>query len=132
MPPRNTELLSIPGIELTGSIPSEIGLLAKISKFCALASLASLFPRANHSSPVPPETLHLHDNDLSGTIPTTLGNLPNAKQIILHFNQLTGVMPEEVCLLTDESLEALVVSCHGSSGPDCGCCVDCSSVKWHN
>jgi len=72
-------------------------------------------------------TLHLYSNRLSGTIPSTLGDLNAAQKIIMHFNQLVGSMPEEVCALTEQGgeLEQLVVSCGLSSGPDCDCCIDC-------
>ena len=40
--------------------------------------------------------LDLNDNQLSGTIPTQLGNLANLEELLLTRNQLTGTIPAEL------------------------------------
>ena len=44
--------------------------------------------------------LDLNDNQLSGTIPTQLGNLANLEKLLLTRNQLTGTIPAELASLT--------------------------------
>ncbi|MEN8217501.1 MAG: S8 family serine peptidase, partial [Pseudomonadota bacterium] len=47
------------------------------------------------------ETLELSDNQLTGSIPTELGNLTNLETLDLDFNQLTGSIPTELGNLTN-------------------------------
>lgn len=39
------------------------------------------------------EYLYLNDNDLSGSIPSSLGNLSKLKRLYLKGNELTGCIP---------------------------------------
>ena len=41
--------------------------------------------------------MYLHDNQLTGEIPSEIGNLTNLTQLYLNINQLTGEIPEEIC-----------------------------------
>ena len=41
--------------------------------------------------------VHLHDNQLTGNIPSEIGNLTNLGYLMLYNNQLTGVIPPEIC-----------------------------------
>ena len=52
-------------------------------------------------------SLDLNDNQLSGTIPTQLGNLANLKELLLTRNQLTGTIPAELASLTGLEILAL-------------------------
>jgi len=45
--------------------------------------------------------IYLSNNNLSGFIPTSLGNLTNLQSISLHQNQLTGSIPAELGNLTN-------------------------------
>ena len=45
--------------------------------------------------------LHLHENQLSGTIPSELGNLTNLERLVLYNNQLSGTIPSELGNLTN-------------------------------
>ena len=51
--------------------------------------------------------LDLNDNQLSGTIPTQLGNLANLEKLLLTRNQLTGTIPAELASLTGLDILAL-------------------------
>jgi len=41
--------------------------------------------------------LYLSDNQLTGSIPSEIGNLTNLTQNFLDNNQLTGQIPESIC-----------------------------------
>lgn len=43
------------------------------------------------------ETIHLQDNQLSGTIPLQLEYLPKLSELLLHDNKLTGEIPSTIC-----------------------------------
>ena len=47
------------------------------------------------------QLLNLTSNQLSGTIPTELGNLPNLQRLYLNGNQLTGGIPTEIGSLSN-------------------------------
>ena len=46
------------------------------------------------------EQLNLHRNQLSGSIPTALGSLPNLERMILNHNSLTWTIPTSLTSLT--------------------------------
>jgi len=43
------------------------------------------------------EQIWLNDNQLSGTIPIQLSDLPNLRSLYLHNNKLTGEIPHDIC-----------------------------------
>lgn len=73
---RNLEALSMTGTNRIGSIHSWVG-----SSFSDL------------------ELLDLHNNKLTGTIPTNFGELSNVKLLFLNHNMLTGDVPTELAQL---------------------------------
>ncbi|KAI8924856.1 hypothetical protein BC831DRAFT_463464, partial [Entophlyctis helioformis] len=40
--------------------------------------------------------LYLSNNQFTGSIPSTLGNLPSLTKLYLHLNQLTGTIPSSL------------------------------------
>ncbi len=60
------------------------------------------------------QNLYLHTNQLSGPIPTSLGNLTNLKELQLHRNQLSGPIPTSLGNLTN--LEQLLLAANQLSG----------------
>ncbi len=63
--------------------------------------------------------MYLFSNELTGTIPTEIGNLEKAEKIALHFNRLDGTMPEQVCHLADEhalTIVSIVQTCNTIQG----------------
>ena len=92
-------------IVLTGSIPSELGGLAKLQRLT--------LSRNELTGTIPPELgnlaeltgLQLYSNDLTGGIPPELGYLSNLGQLELNHSQLSGAIPVELGQLS--SLYAL-------------------------
>ena len=86
---------------LTGSIPSELGNLANLTRLnlrqnglsgaipSALGDLSNL------------EALYLDDNSLTGTIPSELGSLLNLTTLDLADNELDGTIPSELGSLSN-------------------------------
>ena len=66
-----------------------------------MPNLQVMFGENNRFSGTIPENMgeldlknvHLDDNNLEGTIPSTLGNPPNLETLLLHGNKFTGVIP---------------------------------------
>ena len=79
--------------DLTGSIPPELGNLNNLKKlnlgFCRLSGSIP----AELGSLINLTGLDLENNDLSGTIPPVLGNLTLLTTLQLDINQLTGAIP---------------------------------------
>ena len=92
--------LSLWGLNLTGTIPTELG---------ELTSLQSLrLDRNSLSGTIPSELgnltkltrMDLWNNELSGTIPSELGNLTKLTRMDLYSNELSGTIPSELGNLT--------------------------------
>ena len=60
--------------------------------------------------------LWLHDNQLTGAIPSTIGNLSNLKKHLLDTNQLTGAIPSTIGNLSN--LEYLYAEKKPADGSD--------------
>jgi Leucine-rich repeat (LRR) protein len=90
--------LSLSYNQLTGSIPSELGLLNQ-----TLVELILLDNKLAGSIPSELGLLtHLNDlylagNHLTGSIQPELGLLTQIKSLHLHINELTGTMPPSLC-----------------------------------
>jgi hypothetical protein len=72
--------------------------------------------------------VNLFNNELRGPIPSQIGTLVNLEFLFLHFNDLTGPMPEEICNLRRVSLRALVADCGPRGKVQCQqpeCCTLC-------
>ena len=75
---------------------------------------------------ISPEFLYLEENQLSGQIPTEMGNMFLLE--VFHFfnNALTGSMPNEVCNVVTISGSVFIGNC--PDAPDfpfiCACCSD--------
>ncbi len=82
--------IALPNNNLSGSIPAELGDLAKM------------------------EELKLTRNQLSGPMPAALGNLSNLRVLRISLTQLSGEIPEELGNLAN--LEALALAANDLSG----------------
>ena len=111
----STFSIDLTGENLSGPIPSDIGLLTNLTSLNLSAN--------NISGSIPPELgslinlsyLYLQNNDLSGVIPSTFGNLIKLKRLKLYANQLTGDIPMELYSL--DSLTELSIYFNELNGP---------------
>lgn len=87
--------------DLTGSLPTEIGLMH---------ALTGLNIRRNRFSGTLPDSLGdltslidlaLSNNNFIGTLPTTLSNLYKAREIALYSNFFSGIVPSALGVLSD-------------------------------
>jgi len=87
---------------LSGSLPSEIGLLAEATHLNTLAFQSNQFTGTIPSQIglLSLDFLSLSENKLEGTIPKQLGLLENARDIYLYGNSLTGTIPGSLGLLS--------------------------------
>mmetsp|Transcript_30486 Transcript_30486/g.37116 ORF Transcript_30486/g.37116 Transcript_30486/m.37116 type:complete len:958 (-) Transcript_30486:82-2955(-) len=96
------EVLRLGANALSGSIPSELS---------ALTDLA---------------IIALNNNTLTGTIPPVLGYWrPNLTTLDVRFNDLTGVIPSDLC---DTAIWSVEVSADCEE-VQCGCCINCESTQ---
>jgi hypothetical protein len=74
------------------------------------------------------ETLFLQENTLTGTIPSWLGQLSLLKQLQLNSNNLVGSMPSEICELRKHNdLAYLHADCRRVIACDTpSCCTACA------
>jgi len=108
--------------ELTGHIPDELLTLTGLVEVDI--SMASFDGRlslgfVNLESL---EKLNVSNNNLSGTVPFGFGELNELSVLNLEGNDFVGVIPSSVCLLRDDSLEALTADCEKVA---CDCCTSC-------
>lgn len=94
--------------KLTGTIPSELGLLKSVSFF----DISSNY-------------------DVTGFVPTQLGLLTALSVLKLEETGVSGTMPSEICNLRNMVLDQLLAECFGGAAKiECSqpaCCTDCTS-----
>ena len=103
--------------KLTGSIPSQIGLLTKLTAL-------TLDDNLDLKGPIPTELglltkltyIHISHNQLSGPIPTELGLLTELKVMNLSYNKLTASIPTELGNLS-KNLATLILNNNELVGP---------------
>jgi Leucine-rich repeat (LRR) protein len=90
------EILYLFSNALSGPIPSEVGLLAKLLDLQLYENnLTSTIPD-NIGSATSLEILNLDSNALTGPIPSTVGHLTKLRHLTLFDNNLTGTIPESI------------------------------------
>ena len=122
--------IQLPGNNLTGRIPREIGMLTALDTLSLGGRWVSDTLRYNYlTGSIPRELgdltklvrLNLWGNQLTGSIPRVLAELPNLRVLWLGSNQLTGSIPPELGDLTE--LQGLSLSGNqltGSIPPELG------------
>ncbi|CAL5334536.1 unnamed protein product [Camellia sinensis] len=93
----NLEYLNLDGCYLTGSIPEEIGSLSKLTTLYLSANyhLEGLLPLTlgNLTQLV---QLHISNTNISGPIPSCIGQLTNLNNLDLSLNHFNGSIPREI------------------------------------
>jgi hypothetical protein len=126
------ETLIINSCFLSGSIPTEIGLLTalKVLDLSTNAPLVGSIPTELGALTML-ETLDLGNNQLTGTIPEQLSDISTLQSVTLVSNNVTGEVPALVCALAADptyQLDVLIVDCAGDP-PKVTCAVpDCCSA----
>ncbi|XP_060671992.1 receptor kinase-like protein Xa21 [Ziziphus jujuba] len=117
---RRLRLLSISGNPMKGALPGSIGNFSNsLQKFYAAESQIQgnlPYQIGNISGLL---DLQLQNNNLSGTIPSSFGNLHKLQQLYLQDNRIVGNLSHEVCPLT--SLGYLDLGLNSLSGPIPSC-----------
>merc|ERR1711957_667093 len=91
------------GNTITGTIPTEIGLMTGLASFSAAnATLTGTIP-AEMGNLNQLRRLWLFNNELTGNIPESLNKLELLEVVELHGNKLKGDMPQGVCSAVDNS-----------------------------
>jgi hypothetical protein len=112
--------------DLTGAIPSEIGLLKNLeflnlnsnSFNGTIASQLGLLTRLDQ--------LRLQDNQLSGSVPVELSSLLLASSVKLFANNLTGSLDDVFCQQPSVVLSKVDADCGGVDPKvECTCCTTC-------
>mmetsp|Transcript_39645 Transcript_39645/g.75870 ORF Transcript_39645/g.75870 Transcript_39645/m.75870 type:complete len:260 (+) Transcript_39645:115-894(+) len=96
--------LSMVNNQYTGSVPTELGALTRLTTFH--------FGDNQLTGTLPTELLSLtqlrwmgfYNNNLTGTVMSELGILTSLTRLNLHYNQLTGTLPSELLALTSVDL----------------------------
>ena len=85
--------VSLTGLGMTGSIPSSVGQLSRLTK------------------------LDLHSNSITGVVPSSFGFLVRLQTLRLDSNALSGIVPSSVCndkALTNMNCASNAISCYAS------------------
>mmetsp|Transcript_21914 Transcript_21914/g.60922 ORF Transcript_21914/g.60922 Transcript_21914/m.60922 type:complete len:1053 (+) Transcript_21914:403-3561(+) len=98
---KNERKLELKSKELTGSIPSEIGVMTLLGLLqLGENSLTGSIPTdIGHLSKL--TKLYLYDNDLTGPIPSEIGSMTQLITLSAHNNMFTGSIPSQIGLLSD-------------------------------
>ena len=87
--------------QLTGEIPSEIGILTNLTHLYLYSNQFTGQIPEEIGNLTNLETLSLGDNQLTGEIPSEIGDLTNLTSLDLSDNQFTGLIPSEIGQLTN-------------------------------
>mmetsp|Transcript_42242 Transcript_42242/g.102093 ORF Transcript_42242/g.102093 Transcript_42242/m.102093 type:complete len:158 (+) Transcript_42242:62-535(+) len=108
----NLEQFNCQQCNLSGTIPSEIGLLSSSLESVAVSKNAGLSGSIpTEMGLLPLEQLYLSFTNITGPVPTELGNITSLGYVDLQETLLTGTVPSEVCALRNSSLNRLIVDC---------------------
>ncbi|RCV17862.1 hypothetical protein SETIT_3G254000v2 [Setaria italica] len=87
--------LNLSGMGLSGSISPEIASLTALTNISfGHNSLLGPIPDLSNLSKL--ERLHLQENNLSGSVPRTLGTINTLRELFLYSNSLSGPVPDNL------------------------------------
>lgn len=115
---------------ISGTIPSSLFALPLVRNiYLSNCTLTGTIPQT-YSTPPNLRDLFIDGNNLDGTVPEIApGELTELNEFLLQNNEITGIMPDSVCSLRDDtigSLDDLWADC-ASTPPEiqCDCCTRC-------
>lgn len=113
--PKSLITLDLSANGITGTLPTEIGLLTLLQELKiatsdlqetpdGTCSSAELNPNGCLRGPIPTEIgnlinlqfLWLYENSLTGTLPPEMGNLMDLRELVIDTNQFFGSMPDSI------------------------------------
>lgn len=92
----NLSILNLRKNNLSGTIPSEIGMLSNLHSLSLSSNALSGTIPTEIGMLQQIEVLNLHNNKLTGVIPTELGMMTNMIDLAIHSSPLTGIIPTEL------------------------------------
>jgi hypothetical protein len=115
--------------QFTGNIPASLFNIPTIRiVYLANNNLEGPIPM-NYGNAAHLKDLYLNGNRLSGQIPPiSMGQFQNLTELLLHENELTGIMPASICAIrpTGGILDDLWTDCLGVDPEvECDCCSQC-------
>ncbi|XP_038876012.1 putative leucine-rich repeat receptor-like serine/threonine-protein kinase At2g14440 [Benincasa hispida] len=106
--------LNLTSMDISGSLsPSIANLTALSGLWLGNNSLSGPIPDLSTLKLL--EIVHLEDNNFSGEIPSSLGNLPRLQELFLYNNNLTGEVPQS--LTNNERLDLRIFPGNHLLGP---------------
>jgi hypothetical protein len=113
---------------ITGTIPTEIGLLTDIASISITnSSLTGTIP-TEFGNLSDLRRLWLYNNQLTGQIPAQLDSLAQLEVLEVHHNKINGAMPQGICSVIDKSeyeYKSLTTDCNSKVTCDSSCCTKC-------
>ena len=114
--------------DITGTIPTEIGLLTEIASVSITnATLTGTIP-TEFGQLEGLRRLWLYSNQLTGNIPAELDGLEALEVLEIHHNKIEGAMPSGICSTIEGSeyeYKSLTSDCEKQVECDKNCCTDC-------
>jgi len=127
--PFRTTFRDLHANQLSGSIPTEIGLLTDLTSLVLTQNLLSGEAPSELTNLTKLKQLTLIENSLTGTIPTEWAAFTEMEKLSVDFNQMTGTLPTEIGLMTTLAMfEAVYNSLTGTLPTELGNLVGLSGL----
>jgi Leucine-rich repeat (LRR) protein len=113
---------------MTGTIPTEIGLLTDLASVSITNSTLEGTIPTEFGELSGLRRLWLYSNELTGEIPAQLNQLAKLEVLEVHKNKLDGAMPQGICTAIEKSeyeYKSLTSDCKSAVQCDDSCCTDC-------
>jgi Leucine-rich repeat (LRR) protein len=123
-----TESLYLFENQLSGPLPSQIGILSNLKQLVASGNQINGSIPEQIGSLTTLLDLRLSNNSITGSIPQSMSGLTSIMRLQLHGNNLTGTAPIGLCLLTTPTykLHDFTADCSLKNMEiNCTCCTSC-------